>query len=242
MNTKKLFDELNETRSRISKIKEGEAKLFELEKKEKELWKILVRSSLFDKKIIWTISELMSRIEKEDYVPFRLKYKNKKTLTEYIGITEYKNIIEMNDPKSIDKLPNKYIIVTDEIHYIEKRQGDNYCYAVPIYNVSELSGSDKRDNQHHTFAKSNILFKFILDGINAIYPFSDIASYSICEFSEHKYVRDYIEYLFDLQVQNNGKQLSYDEMQGVINNFIVLKNKLDKPKQKILTTTDGNME
>lgn len=237
MNTKKLFDELNETRAKISRIKLEKAKLFELEKKEKELWKILIRSTMFDKKIIWTISELMSRIEKEEYSPFRLEYKNKETLIEYIGVTECKNITEMKNVESIDKLSNKYIIVADEAHYIKKRHGDNYCYAVPIYDVLELSGSAKRDNKHHIFAKSNILFKFILDGINAIYPFSDIAGYSTCEFLEHKYVRDFIEYLFDLQVQNNGKQLSYDEMQVALNDFIVLKNKLDKPKQKIKELT-----
>ena len=51
--------------------------------------------------------------------------------------------------------------------------------------------------------------------------------------AENKYpeVKDFIEYLFALQVQNNGVRLNYEEMQKALNDFLELEK--DKPRQKI---------
>lgn len=50
-------------------------------------------------------------------------------------------------------------------------------------------------------------------------------------FSKCPKAKDFINYLFGLQVQNNGKHLTYDEMQVALNDF--LSKEKDKPKQKI---------
>ena len=52
-----------------------------------------------------------------------------------------------------------------------------------------------------------------------------------------KYMIRFIEYLFDLRVQRNGKQLTYEEMQKAMNDFLKLeKNKQNKRlKKKIIS-------
>ena len=51
------------------------------------------------------------------------------------------------------------------------------------------------------------------------------------DFKNYEYVNEFIEYLFDLQVQNDGRQLTYEKMQKALNDFLELEK--DKPKQKI---------
>ena len=52
-----------------------------------------------------------------------------------------------------------------------------------------------------------------------------------CTFIDYPYINDFIKYLYILQVKNNGRHLTYEEMQEALNDFLELER--NKPKQKI---------
>ena len=78
--------------------------------------------------------------------------------------------------------------------------------------------------------KVDIAFKALLSEYNV----ADILSKEgIClyNFKDYQYINYFIKYLYILQVQNNGKHLTYEKMQVALNDF--LSKEKDKPKQKI---------
>ncbi len=52
---------------------------------------------------------------------------------------------------------------------------------------------------------------------------------------KYDYVNEFIDYLFELQLINDGKHLTYEEMEVALNNFLELEKDNSKTKIKSLS-------
>ena len=133
----------------------------------------------------------------------------------YVGITSNRNIEALEHGKSL-----KEFLDTGEI------------YTIFLYNT-DLSEDDTRDIKYIGLYdclndRKFISFKYLLDEyiqFSSYFPFSSCH----CNFDNHEYVKDYIRFLCDRQIQNNGKRLTYDEMNSAIYEFLNM-NKEDVKK------------
>ena len=223
MTNYKLKRELEDLKSRREYLKK---ELVDIDKKEEKLLDFVNRCAIFNETIIFYISQLLSYKHKKLFLPFTYKrYNGSSSMdieTIYVGISSDENIINFMGSKSdnIDEFFKQklgyelFLKSTDIVEHDEKNKNgiiNNYQYH-----------DGKND-------RNKIIFSFLLKnyGIKNSYP----VTISLYNFEDYSYVQDYISYLFDLQVQNNGKQLSDDEMFNALNDFLELEK--NKPKQKI---------
>ena len=222
MTNYKLKRELEDLKSRREYLKK---ELVDIDKKEEKLLDFVNRCAIFNETIIFYISQLLTYKHKEELYPFTYKRYNGSSMdieTIYVGISSCENIINFMRSKSdnIDeffkqKLGYELFLKSTDIVEHDKKNKNGIINHYPYHDC-------KKDGK-------KIIFYFLLKkfGIKNTYP----VTISLYDFEDYSYVQDYISYLFDLQVQNNGRQLTDDEMFNALNDF--LSKEKDKPKQKI---------
>jgi len=216
MNLQELFSDFDEIQQKKEKL---QREIMFLDKLKETRLEILRSSIIFESYVVNAIAKLMSKKENERYVPF-----------------VYNRILHLfaSDDYNVD---NYYVGITkyDNVRTLEK--GDNIRNTLEsggVYTMflieSDISDEDEKTDKYvsmyDSFSKSNngmVLFKFLSEeyNINSSHSHTII---SRCNFEGHEYVKDYIRYLVDLQVQNNGKRLTYEEMINAIYEFLNMNN------------------
>ena len=212
MNLQELFDDFNKIEQKKEKL-QREIKF--LDKMKETRLEILEKSILFNGNVVIALANLMSKKEKEKYVPFiynRILYLfvgDKYNVDNYyVGITKYDNIRTLEKGDNIENL---------------LESGCVYPMFLSEYDVSdETVVTDKFVSLYFPFSKpkNNIVtFKYLLDeyNISSFFPLVKIIDFN---FENFEYIKDFIRYLIDLQIQNNGKKLTYDEMNSAIYEFL----------------------
>ena len=221
-----LINELVDQLNMISNVETLTRKQLEyIKKQKKEVFNKICESAIFDEYIIVLITKLMSLYENKDYKPFlykeyqTVKY-NPTTKIEdyYIGISSDENLnalINQNDYNLVEFFNNKQGF---EIMYKKsnmKKSEEERSQIVGSYHYDEKSEINKP-----------ITFKFLLNCFDVKSHFSYIAS--VYDFEDFDYVQDFISYIFELQYMNNGKKLTYDELNSAFDNYLSLSQKKDK--------------
>ena len=130
-------------------------------------------------------------------------------------------IFEVNDVKC-----NKVIFAISKSNSEEVSNDENNQKLIHIDSISRNDDDLEVDEPY----KKNITFKHLWQNYR-VRGLDEITRLCNNDFSNYEYVNKFLEYLFDLQVQNNGKHLTYEEMQAALNKFSELER--NKPKQKI---------
>lgn len=210
MNIKELFDDFNEIEQKKERL-QREIKF--LDKMKETRLEILRNSVIFDVSIVKAIANLLSIKEKDKYNVFMYGMAtdlfvdgNSSVDNNYVGITSNRNIKALEHGKSL-----KELLDTGEI------------YTIFLYNI-DLSEDDTRSIKYIGLYdclndRKFISFKYLLDEyiqFSSYFPFRSCH----CNFDNHEYVKDYIRFLCDRQIQNNGKRLTYDEMNSAIYEFL----------------------
>ncbi len=197
-----------------------------VKQKKQGINELINKSATFDEYIIELITKLITLKEKEIYKPFlykeshTIKYnRNTKAEDYYIGISSDWNLVNfIRDENSslIDFFDNKqgYEILYKKTDILQI-DGNNESKIVDYYNYDK----DRLNNK-------TITFRFLLKKFNI--SKLDTCMTSVYDFEDFDYVQDFITYLFELQYMNNGKKLTYDEMNYAFNNYISLSQKKDK--------------
>ena len=214
-----------ELKNRLSEIKKEMSSYNKLKEEKHKLSEIYISSIYFNIiDIIRVLTRLIELKEKKKHYPI---------------VTEEPVRSEIHGYFAGDKIQTFAIV-----------QADNYDEAfakLTDYTHSSLinSGNDNiiiiggilYNTYHRNVFNSdelNITFKSLIDK----YTIDGEKDFSKCcenTFDKHKYENNFIEYLFDIQVQNNGKHLTYEEMQVALNNYLNLEK--NKPKTKKLDNT-----
>lgn len=214
MNSKELFDKLEVSSEKCDELLE----LIEIEKIKNYELRELVKSSLsfrtFD--TVQILADLISIKENDSY---GVLVSNKNT-----DLRGYRNVaIAISNYFGSSRAERKFA-------KSRKKLDDSQDYIIIYY--SDMCHTDKDLNRLEYMTFRSLRNKYDLfneyNG-NTIYGVPNISCYN--DFVDYSYVYDFIEYLFDLQVQNNGKQLIYEEMQKALNDFLELEKGI--PKQKI---------
>jgi len=166
-----------------------------------------------------------------------------KILADLASIYEDKNYVPVKfrtQPKQNYKYCDDYYVIdaSKRDTYKELQDIDTLTYEDGFVVGSSLFNKSDEENNEHIIEmgflidrinnKLNLPYDYrIIQDINKIYYYI----YSLTSFSGREYIKDFIIHLFDLQVENNGKQLTYEEMQVALNDFLELEK--DKPKLKI---------
>ena len=224
MNSKELINKLKEIEE---KQKELKYEIRSLEKLKEDIYGHLNRYAVFDESIVVLISQLMSKKENREYIPFiyrtiSIPFVDSKSDIEskYVGITDKNNIerfIESTDAEELfkDKLGYEVFFRDSDVR---RNQQDRNNAFVDYYEIPK-----KKD-------RTLITFEFLLDGFGAAkhgYPVR-VSKYN---FEDYTYVQDFVKYLFELQIKNNGSRLMYEQMNASLNEFLELEKGI--PKQKI---------
>ena len=146
----------------------------------------------------------------------------------YIGIADTENIEEFKTNEKDWRNDG-----LDE--FFQSKKGYEF-----IAKESEVVDGDKKnidtivgyyDCKDNRFNKEKVIFKFLLKEYNMenSYPVKS----SKYDFDDYDYVQKYIKYLFDLQLQRDGKQLTLEEMNKALDDFLKLEE--TKPKSKART-------
>ncbi len=176
-----------------------------------EICDLINRSDMFDESLVFLIAELMSYKEGTHYSPFF--YEEKKPF--FKGY--YKNTIVGIAPD---------VVICDYIdnnkNNLKELFDNKTCYKVfnkgrgpAAYQIKDTK-IGVYDFENTMNNKKYISFNFLLKGFNIQnYP-------TYYEFEDYKYVQDYINYLFELQLKNRGKHLTYEEMDKALDDFLNL--------------------
>ena len=201
--------------------------------KEETLRNYINRCAIFNESILFIIAALLSYKENEQFMPIIYKkirdcstYPPMYSEGNYIGIASNRNITEfiMSKSENIDRfleLGLGYEIYQKSASKITKYSHDDTRWIIKDYNFCDY---EKDEN------KRNITFGFILNHyeIRNSYP----ATYSHYDFKDYDYVQRFIVHLFNLQIKNSGRQLTYDQMFKALNEFIELEQNKAKPKTR----------
>ena len=194
--------------------RDSKKKSSSFERDHDDLLAMLNASAIFDESLIKLIADLISIKEAENYVPFMYKKESDIFASEaftaqntWIGITKYKNISMYIENRDIEELfKQKYGYNTIKISTTLANNEKEKPY-IGLYDID-------KDYQGKLFT-----FEFILNQIGEVgvyYPVGVCKS----DFKEFDYVRDYIKYLFDLQVERKGKRLNYEELRFALEDFL----------------------
>lgn len=218
MNSKELLGKLDIAKEKCDELLE----LIENEQRKSYELRQILKSSLsfrtFD--VVHVLADLISIKENNSY---GLLIYNKKT-----ELNNYRNIaIAISKYFGSNKAERKF---AKSLKNIDESQD----YIIIYY--SDMCRCDKKLNRLEYMTFTSLLNKYDLfnEYYGKYYYNESKISCNNC-FEEFPYINFFIEYLFDLQVQNNGKHLTYEEMQIALNNFLEL-NK-NNPKTKRLKNT-----
>ena len=187
--------------------------LEDLKKKQQKLYDFINKSAIFDESIVFLIAQLISFKEKEVYTPFKYK-KYKFALKEYIediyiGIAPEKKVSELMKKEKV-------------LRYIDPFFQEKLGYEIFQKDTNIVYNRSNNDNvtyyQEIENDRKEIAFNFLLNDykISNSYPVAT----SLYNFEDYEYVQEFIRNLFNLQIQNNGKHLTYEEMFTVMNKFL----------------------
>ena len=231
MNNNELMkDKMNELKSREIILKK---ELADIWKKRNELSSFINRCAIFDESVIYYITVLLSYKENKAFVPFIYKIiipdfasYTKDIETLHVGIAEGVYLTRFKGRYDFGTLFQQefgFKIFKTDVRFIKYNADHSEAYNREEY-IRVYYG-----NREVPEKSKKITFEFLLAeyGIENTYPV-EVSHYN---FEDYSYVQDYISYLFELQVQNDGRQLTYEEMQRALNDFLELEK--DKPKQKI---------
>ena len=188
-------------------------------KKYYDLCDLMNKSIVFDDKIVFILSDLMSYYEGVAYTPFVYSKTNvffRGYMEElFVGIAPEDNVINYIDGDTG--------VVGDNIEkFFQQKRGievfklgtntiglESEDRIVEFYKFSE----DEND-------KKVVAFPFILDRYNIkySYPFT----ITINNFDDFEYVQDFISYLFEIQLKNGGKMLDYNDMIKAMDDYLEL--------------------
>lgn len=213
MNSNELYNQLEIVKNKYDEL----LKLIEIEKNKNfelsELLKSCLSFRTFD--VINVIAELISIKENDSYA---VVFCNEDT-----NFTDYRKVgFAISKYFGDNKALRKYI------RHLKSLNSSLYGTADYIdiyYNEHKKCDPNLQCLKYITFAC--LLNKYDL---LSIHSFNSTIK---CQnsFKNYEYVNDFIEYLFDLQVQKNGEHLTYEEMQKALDDF--LNKEKNKPKQKI---------
>ena len=221
MDAKEAIKKLNELAEESDKLK---IELDNLNRTEEDILTLLKISSVFDESLVEIVANLLTTMEKDDYVPFIYeKYSELFTNPEIlvaskcIGITKYKNIPLFSESENLDEL-------------LKKQCGYDIC----VLHQQSINEKDERKKPYiglysktKDYNKTVFTFNFLLKSFGNVDPYYPVRI-SYTDFNEFNYVQNYIRYIFDLQVERNGKRLNYEELKEALDEFL----KLDKAKVK----------
>ena len=201
-------------------LQDAEIEKIILEKKLKDnkerydhLCEILKKSARFDESLVFLIAELMTYKEDYPYSPFI--YEESEV---FLG-TNFKNsnVGIASDDIISDYMDNNIVINND---FFDNKLGFIVFEkeSVVVENEIENKIIDFYDFKETESYPREISFDFVLKNFN-------IKNYRTnYEFEDFEYVQDYISYLFELQLKNNGRHLTYDEMDQALDEFLELEN------------------
>lgn len=237
MNLEELMDEI-ETREKTKKFfyDKYNTAVNDLE----EIKQIKENSSLFDKSVIYIISELVSIKENKYYVPFIIRRVEKDFVYDGLGLFRKKlyryrssDYIFIDTKDNLESLSDQKEIVnyvSNMLHFSD----DKNLFVSQSYVSEAFLPSEKIKDALRFYVcdfnkddKERKIRFLALNGPkkNDKYCDGSIIFVRNC-FKDFNYVFTFIEHLFDLQVQNNGRQLTNLEMQLELNDF------LESEKQK----------
>lgn len=226
MNSKELMDEIYCTAEELETVKSNlNTKMF-----------ILHESATFEAtKLCSLLAEMATIVENEAYVPINIKY--------YYECPGYYECLR----------PARYVFLS----YVVKAEVAQKCKTID--DINKLDYDDYFDIATAEFecrygvgkeeyAKKNeydVTYQFLLEKLDrnqsSVFKsdilHSDYENKQLYQFEEHEYMKRFIEYLFELKVQNEGKKLSYKRMQKAMYDFLELEK--DKPKTKKLVDTNN---
>ena len=226
---KEKLDNLNEKIDVIKKEKQQlDRKLRDINMEKELLCHSISKCSVFNETILFFIAKLLSTKEKEPFRVFEYKryrevsvYPRALEENTYIGIASEDNI--KNNGNNLDRFFAKnlgYEIYEKNWRIIEPNK-DCYDKITGYYDLNDLQENIR-----------SITFPFLLNRYNITNSYCGRYRYSRTNFDEYPYVQDFITYLFNLQIQKNGKSLTYEEMSNAYEDFLALEKTKTKTKKK----------
>ena len=204
MNSEELVKKINETDKIIEEY-------FKTIKENKELKDIFIRSAFFNGSYMATIiSKLISEKEGKHYVPIHLgTYSKFKEGKPYLyGIVKQEKAMGFNK-YNINEEENEKLFHSDTF--------------IPFGAFLMSKGYTNPITFDCIFNKVNIPVR-IYSNANSEVIFSENKEYfgikCISKFEDRDYVNKYLELLFDIRVKENGRPLSYQEMDDALNKFL----------------------
>lgn len=155
------------------------------------------------------LAELMSRKEKNNYSSIIYNNNYWKTLKHVAFV-------------AIDYMADEFMA------YSKYTNIDYGSYAYNLISVNTFIDIYHSYKDEDDIDDEMVLFGRLLSKYNI--KMSDSDRVNTNEFKNHEYINDFIDYLFELQLANGGKHLSYKELSEAMFNFL----KLDESKKKKL--------
>ena len=215
MNSKQLIEQINETDKLVEEY-------FEIIKKNKELKEIFIKSAFFNGSHIATIiSKLVSEKEGSTYIPVHLgTYNRFKEGKPYLyGIAKQEKAMDFAGYNNNDE-DNERLFLNDSF--------------IPFGTFLMYKDYKNPITFDCIFNKANIPVRIFADSSNEVI-FSENKEYygikCLSKFNDRDYVNDYLELLFNIRVEQKGRELSYNEMDAALKYFL---NK-EKEENKKLT-------
>jgi len=200
MNYDELLREINENEEKIAAIRK---RFSVLKNDKKKLSRLYISSAFFNLKDITTIiADYISYNENKPYTVLNLKTSDPIYNSSHYAICEEeKQEILL---KKYNNENNKIINDNNDIILI-----DNYSY-------------DSLDTDKEKISNRNISFIFLWSKFNFNDLDFDFYDINLClsDFKGYEYVKDFIYYLFNLQIINNGRHLHYEELQKALQDYI----------------------
>ena len=214
MNSQELVNQINETDKKIEEY-------FRVIKRNNELKDIFIKSAFFNGSYMATIiSKLISKKEGKHYIPVHLgTYSKFKEGKPYLyGIAKQEKTIDFNNYNSTDEDNEKVFYSDSFIPFGAFLMYKDYSNPITFDCI---------------FNKVNIPVRVFCNS-NSEVIFSENKEYygikCINKFEDRDYVNKYLELLFDMRVKENGRKLSYQEMDDALTEFL----KSEKEEKKLV--------
>ena len=216
MNSKELIEQLDSTRTILVYLNNQKNALDE---KEQTLTKVIRSSSCFNiTDVTKIVAELVSKKEKTTYIPFIFDV----DVCDFWGRSHMDTFFTIAESGHEMTVKHKCIDYAERSEYL---QNINYPFIIDVINHSKYEGNPR---------KADITFYNIVEKYTNI-NFDKNTRICIKNLDDCQYVTEFVNYLFELQFQNNSKHLTYEEMQVALNDFLELEKDISKTKIKSLS-------